>query len=183
MDNAYEKELRLIRAAKAGDRSATEKIVAKYEPLVRNIAFGETRIDTEDLWQELRLSILEGLQEFREEKGIYFGCFIRKKLKWKKWCVIRECKKRDDREIFSLEPVMDMGKEDDYEGRPFSEKLASFLAPLHLTGEEKLILKGIMTGKGGKEMENLLHLAHSTYYKRRKKLFKKLKACGISEIF
>lgn len=84
MDNAYEKELRLIRASKAGDRSATEKIVAKYEPLVRNIAFGETRIDTEDLWQELRLSLLEGLQEFREEKGIYFGCFIRKKLKWKK---------------------------------------------------------------------------------------------------
>lgn len=53
----------LLSRAKAGDQTAAERIVRLYDPLVRNAAWHDGVFD-EDLYQELRIVLLQCIQTF-----------------------------------------------------------------------------------------------------------------------
>jgi RNA polymerase sigma-70 factor (ECF subfamily) len=63
----------LVRRAKAGDLTAFEKLVTKYERRVYSLALRMLRQehDAEDVTQQAFLSALEHLADFREESSFY----------------------------------------------------------------------------------------------------------------
>ena len=63
----------IILAAKQGDFSAFESLVSKYERRIYAVAFRivRHREDAEEVVQQTFLSVIEHLQEFREESSFY----------------------------------------------------------------------------------------------------------------
>lgn len=80
----YEEERKLIEKAKGGDRKAMGDLMDRYEPLFRKLCAGETRMDWEDIRQDLAVSFLEGVRAFTPERGTYFPYYIRQRLYWEK---------------------------------------------------------------------------------------------------
>ena len=66
-------ELRLVRAAKAGDISAFEELVRRYDRNVFRIAqhITQNREDAEDVVQDAFLKAYENLQNFQEQSKFY----------------------------------------------------------------------------------------------------------------
>ncbi len=75
----------LVRQAKTGSPEASEELLSRLKPLIyacikRNF-FGNVP-SWEDLVQEASLSILEGVRDYNEQRGIPFLAYIKTKLKF-----------------------------------------------------------------------------------------------------
>ena len=90
----YEEERKLIEKAKGGDRKAMEDLMDRYEPLFRKLCAGETRMDWEDIRQDLAVSFLEGVRAFTPERGTYFPYYIRQRLYWEKVHLVERMMRR-----------------------------------------------------------------------------------------
>lgn len=79
-ENDYEEETKWIQEARQGDKEAMMRLLKKYEPLLRKLVAGETRLDWEDLLQDLTLAFLKGVKAYDSAKGVYFAYYIRRLL-------------------------------------------------------------------------------------------------------
>jgi RNA polymerase sigma-70 factor, ECF subfamily len=73
VDETVSDELKLVRAAKAGDLSAFEQLVRRYDRNVFRIAqhITQNREDAEDVVQDAFLKAYENLQNFQEQSKFY----------------------------------------------------------------------------------------------------------------
>ncbi len=73
MDETVSDELKLVRAAKAGDLSAFEQLVRRYDRNVFRIAqhITQNREDAEDVVQDAFLKAYENLHNFQEQSKFY----------------------------------------------------------------------------------------------------------------
>jgi RNA polymerase sigma-70 factor (ECF subfamily) len=73
LDEPISDELRLVRAAKAGDLGAFEQLVRRYDRNVFRIAqhITQNREDAEDVVQDAFLKAYENLQNFQEQSKFY----------------------------------------------------------------------------------------------------------------
>lgn len=110
-ENDYEEETKWIQEARQGDKEAMMRLLKKYEPLLRKLVAGETRLDWEDLLQDLTLAFLKGVKAYDSAKGVYFAYYIRRLLYWKKGDIIKTAAKRFRSEVHSLEGLEDIPDE------------------------------------------------------------------------
>ena len=107
----YEEERKLIEKAKGGDRKAMEDLMDRYEPLFRKLCAGETRMDWEDIRQDLAVSFLEGVRAFTPERGTYFPYYIRQRLYWEKVHLVERMMRRRSVELQSLAGIENIADE------------------------------------------------------------------------
>ena len=74
--------LDLLKAAREGDQSASETLLAQYAPLIDSMAAdfcrgGLSAQDLEDLRQEAALGFYQALKKYDADKGIAFGYFAK----------------------------------------------------------------------------------------------------------
>src|SRR5580765_5837365 len=73
LDGPVSEEMALVRAAKAGDDSAFEELVRRYDRNVFRIAqhITQNREDAEDVVQEAFLKAYQNLERFQEQSKFY----------------------------------------------------------------------------------------------------------------
>lgn len=132
----YEEEKKLLEAAQNGSKEAVMALIRRYEPLFRRLAAGETRMDWEDIRQDLVVVFLESLRDFDREKGIYFAWYIRQRLYWAKTRMIRKAMERSSHEVYKEEEE-EMAAEDPCGRERPLEALHRALATLKLPPDER----------------------------------------------
>lgn len=74
----------LVRQAKSGDKAAKEEIIKRLQPLlvssIKRYYFNKNEL--EDLMQEGNLKILEAINSYDQERGVYFLGYIKTQLKY-----------------------------------------------------------------------------------------------------
>ncbi len=132
----YEEERKLIEKAKGGDRKAMEDLMDRYEPLFRKLCAGETRMDWENIRQDLAVSFLEGVRAFTPERGTYFPYYIRQRLYWEKVHLVERMMRRRSVELQSLAGIENIADESEG-GRDHLEVLQEIAADLPLSRKER----------------------------------------------
>ena len=63
-----------------GDLTATNELMAKYEPMVhsflRNTTFKDATVDHEEAAQELRLALVRATRQFDPDRGVQFTTYV-----------------------------------------------------------------------------------------------------------
>lgn len=81
----------LVKAAQAGDFRATESLLTRYLPLIRQKVLYYGRLaDYQDLLQQGRLIFLEILREYDNGRGVPFGAYLKEKFRWRLFHYIRD---------------------------------------------------------------------------------------------
>lgn len=173
-EELYEEERKLIVKAKAGDRDAMAALIGRYEPLFRKLAAGETRMDWEDIRQDLSVSFLEGVKAFEPEKGTYFPYYIRQWLYWEKLHMVERMMKRCSQEIQSLAGVENIPDESK-SGRDHLEVLQEIAKSLPLSANERALLSALLRGERVEDMAEKLAMSRASCYRLRAKLFMTLR--------
>lgn len=173
-EELYEEERKLIVKAKAGDRDAMAALIGRYEPLFRKLAAGETRMDWEDIRQDLSVSFLEGVKAFEPEKGTYFPYYIRQRLYWEKLHMVERMMKRCSQEIQSLAGVENIPDESK-NGRDHLEVLQEIAKSLPLSEAERVLLDALIRGERVEDMAEKLAMSRASCYRLRAKLFMTLR--------
>ena len=169
----YEEEKRLLEAAQKGSEKAVMALIHRYEPLFRRLAAGETRMDWEDIRQDLVVVFLEALRDFDQEKGIYFAWYIRQRLYWAKAEIIREAAERSSHEIHKEEK--DRAIEDPCGRLRPLEALRQVLGALKFSPEERKILDALLQGKRVNRILEETGMSRSSYYRSRDHLLHRLR--------
>lgn len=173
-----EEEMKWILRAKTGDKKAMMILIQQYEPLMRKLTAGETRMDWEDLRQDLILSFLEGVRDFDKEKKVYFPYYIRQKLYWKKNHIITGEANRQSREIHCLEEMKDRAEE-----KTTDQDLPAVLNAIAsgLPEEERNLLDALLKGEERKTIMEKTGKSRASYYRLRARLFTALRK-GLAEM-
>lgn len=162
-----EEEMKWILCAKAGDKKAMMTLIQQYEPLMRKLTAGETRVDWEDLRQDLILSFLEGVRDYDREKKVYFPYYIRQKLYWKKHHIITGEAHRQSREIHCLEEMKDRAAEAENPDLPAALKSIASGLPK----KEKDLLHALLRGEEKETMIKKSGKSRASFYRTRARLF------------
>lgn len=169
----YEEEKRLVEAAQKGSEKAVMALIHRYEPLFRRLTAGETRMDWEDIRQDLAVVFLEALRDFDLEKGTYFAWYIRQRLYWAKTEMIREAAERNSHEIHREEE--DRVLEDPCGRLRPLEALHQVLETLRVSPEERKILDALLQGKKAGQIMKETGQSRSSYYRSRDHLMRRLR--------
>jgi RNA polymerase sporulation-specific sigma factor len=97
----------LVEAAQAGDFQATERLLVRYFPLIRQKVLYYGRLaDYQDLLQQGRLIFLEILKEYDNGRGVPFGAYLKEKFRWRLFHYIRDVLGyRDKEDLFTDVPT------------------------------------------------------------------------------
>ncbi|WP_307974397.1 sigma-70 family RNA polymerase sigma factor [uncultured Dialister sp.] len=170
----YEEEKKLLEAAQNGSKEAVMALIRRYEPLFRRLAAGETRMDWEDIRQDLVVVFLESLRDFDREKGIYFAWYIRQRLYWAKTRIIRKAMERSSHEVYKEEEE-EMAAEDPCGREQPLEALHRALATLKLPPDERKILDALLRGKSVPQILKETGKSRSSYYRSRGHILQRLR--------
>ena len=162
----YEEERKLIEKAKGGDRKAMEDLMDRYEPLFRKLCAGETRMDWEDIRQDLAVSFLEGVRAFTPERGTYFPYYIRQRLYWEKVHLVERMMRRRSVELQSLAGIENIADESEG-GRDHLEVLKEIAADLPLSKKERDLLSALLRGEKAADVRKTMNMSRASYYRLR----------------
>lgn len=169
----YEEEKKLLGAAQKGSKEAVMALIHRYEPLFRRLAAGETRMEWEDIRQDLVVVFLEALRDFDREKGIYFAWYIRQRLYWAKTRMIRKAVERSSHEVHKEEE--DRTMEDPCGRESPLEALHRALGALEFSPDERKILDALLQGKKVSRILAETGMSRSSYYRSRDHLLQRLR--------
>lgn len=170
----YEEERKLIEKAKGGDRKAMEDLMDRYEPLFRKLCAGETRMDWEDIRQDLAVSFLEGVRAFTPERGTYFPYYIRQRLYWEKVHLVERMMRRRSVELQSLAGIENIADESTG-SRDHLEVLKEIAADLPLSKKERDFLSALLRGEKAADVRKSMNMSRASYYRLRARLFAALR--------
>jgi len=174
-ENDYEEETKWIQEARQGDKEAMMRLLKKYEPLLRKLVAGETRLDWEDLLQDLTLAFLKGVKAYDSAKGVYFAYYIRRLLYWKKGDIIKTAAKRFRSEVHSLEGLEDIPDERVPLRMDPMEAVRKIADSLPFTPEDRKLLAAILRGDSWQTITSRTGMSRAAYYRARARLFASLR--------
>jgi RNA polymerase sigma factor (sigma-70 family) len=105
-----EKDVGLVKLAKAGDLDALDKLVIPRLPLVEAIAesFRDKGVDYQDLLQEGDIGLMEATQSFDTDSDEDFSKYVVSKIRKSMDVIVqRECRYEDSRDYHMIQIMLD----------------------------------------------------------------------------
>ena len=132
-----EKDIRLAKAWKEGDKEAGEELLLKYMPLIMKLSTHHySSCGWEDMRQDLTIAFLEIAKNYDPTLSVPFSAFIKKRILWVRTARITKLQSIEDHESLDIEEQ----EEGYYEMNiPTSLDVKTIMSVAHLTNKQQLI--------------------------------------------